>query len=387
MTRILGTLLPVVITVTVLGALTGCTPVLPGSPAPSGSASTPSAIITGSAADTSEPQPVLNIDCPGLVDSTALAGAFPAGVHSVDPLVTQGSLGPDIQSIDVVQAAGGITCEWNNGLPMGGSPDGDSQYVGLQLAVLPRAATGWTGYAAAFPAGVGFQCNSTTPALNCWSEQLVGTTWVSLTMFGVGGQTEARTLTASINSAVSSATAGAPAWTPPSGTKAFGDCTQLLTPAQVATDLGVTDVGIEFSVDPIGGVGFDSTARTNADAVGCEFQYTGQDESVGQVHWLRGGSWAYDRSLAAVPAGWGVLGPATIAGLAAGDRAKIRCNAPDPAAEEFAPVCAVDLLLGGNWIQVLIEPSPYDPYFTANPRSAALAIAAHLVSGFNAHAH
>lgn len=387
MTRTLAVLVPLVGAAALLAALTGCTPVVPGSPAPSGSASTPSAIITGSAADTSEPQPALNIDCPGLVDSTALAGAFPAGVHSVDPLVTQGSLGPDIQSIDVVQAAGGITCEWNNGLPMGGSPDGDSQYVGLQLAVLPRAATGWAGYAAAFPAGVGFQCNSTTPALNCWSEQLVGTTWVSMTMFGVGGQTDARTLTASINSTVSSATAGAPAWTPPSGTKTFGDCTQLLTPAQVATDLGVTDVGIEFSVDPIGGVSFDSAARTNADAVGCVFQYTGEDESVGQVHWLRGGSWAYDRSLAAVPAGWGVLGPATIAGLAAGDRAQIRCIDPTAGDEESVMSCAVDLVLGGNWIQVLVEPSQYDPYLTANPRTAALAIATQLVSAFNAQAH
>ena len=160
----------------------------------------------------------------------------------------------------------------------------------------------------------------------------------------------------------------------------------FLTPSQVATDLGVTDTTIVFSTGD-GGWSLQAAARENANAVGCLFQYAGDDSIAGQVTWLRGGAWAHDAAIAASNPGWGTPTPASIAGLAAGDRATVRCNAPDPSAEEYTPVCTVDLLLGGNWLQVVIEPNPGDLHFTAEPRAAALGVAAQLVSGFNAHAH
>ena len=72
-------------------------------------------------------------------------------------------------------------------------------------------------------------------------------------------------------------------------------------------------------------------------------------------------------------------------GLAAGDRAQIRCLDPS-LNEDGAGECTVDLELGGNWIQVIYSPNPGD-LATADLRTGALAVAAHLVSGYNAHAH
>lgn len=387
MTRILSILVPVALAGAVLGALVGCAPVH-GHHSPSGSPSTPSALVTGRAADTAEPQPGLDIDCAGLVNPAALAAAFPAGVRSVDPLVTQGGFGPDIEDAIMLQAAGGIDCEWNNGLPFSQGAEDVSRYAGLRLSVLPRATSQWALYdAERGAAGEGFQCNTTAPPLICSSEQLIGTTWVSMTLEGVGGQPEARSLATSIGSAVTAARPGAARWTPPSGTKTFGGCAQLLTPAQVASDLGVTAVPMQLNAEPAGGWSIAAAARAQVDAIGCLFQYPGNDSVVGQVNWLRGGAWAYGRGIAAVGGGWGTPAPTSIAGLATGDRAEVGCTDPSLGDEESANLCTVDLLLGGNWIQVIVEPSNLDDHVTVDVRTAALAIAGHLVSAFNAQAH
>jgi len=388
MTRILHTLVPLAVVAAVLGALAGCAPVH-GHHSPGGSPSTPSALVTGRAADTAEPQPGLDIDCAGLVDPAALAAAFPAGVRSVDPLVTQGEFGPDIEDGIMLQAAGGISCEWNNGLRFSEGAEDASRYAGLRLSVLPRAASQWALYDAERGAtGEGFQCyTAAPPPLICSSEQLIGTTWVSMTLENVGGQSEARSLVTSINSVVAAARPGAARWTPPSGTKTFGECTQLLTPSQVAGDLGVTAVPMQLNAEPAGGWSIEAAARAQVDAIGCLFQYPDNDSVVGEVNWLRGGAWAYDRGIAAVGVGWGTPAPTSIASLASGDRAEIGCTDPSLGDEESANICTVDLLLGGNWIQVIIEPSNLDDYVTVDVRTAALAVASQLVSAFNAHAH
>lgn len=385
MTGPLAVLAPVAAAAVLIAALTGCTP--GPLPAPSGSATTPAATVTGAAADTSVPQPILDLDCARLFALPAFAAAYGAAdvLHPVDVLAGQGNDSSNIPDADVIQTLGGISCDWSAGAPT--SVDGDgSAMVEVTLAILPNAATQWARFASTYGAGgTGVHCYA-PGALNCWSDQLVGTNWVELYMYGVGGEPEADALAAAIATAVSSAGPGAPTWTPPSGTKTFGDCTQLLTPAQVATDLGVTGTTIVFT-NGDGGWSIQAAARENANAVGCLLQYADEDNIAGQVTWLRGGSWAHDAAIAASNPGWGTPAAASIAGLASGDRATVRCNAPDPAAEEFAPVCTVDLLLGGNWLQVVLAPTPGDPHFMTDVRASALAVAADLVSGFNAHAH
>jgi len=256
---------------------------------------------------------------------------------------------------------------------------------GIPTVFLPNAATQWAHYDATYgAAGEGVRCNSTPTGVNCISDQLVGTTWVELYMFGVTAEAPSRALAASIATAVSAAAPGAAAWTPPSGTTTFGDCTQLLTPSQVATDLGVTGGGIVFT-QPAGGYSIQAAAQQIAHAEGCLLQYADEDNTAGQITWLRGGAWAFDAALAAADPGSGAITPAPIAGLAAGDRAQIRCLDPS-LNEDGAGECTVDLELGGNWIQVIYSPNPGD-LATADLRTGALAVAAHLVSGYNAHAH
>jgi len=385
MTRPLTLVIPVAAAAVLIAALTGCTPAHGPRPAPSGSASTPSALVTGIAADTSVPQPALDIDCARLFSAPTFAASFTAAVHPVDPLATQASGSPNIPDVDVLQAVGGISCEWSNGIPYIGFHGDGPYYVGAQLSILPNAATQWAEYDRTYgPAGEGVQCNSTPTGLNCVSDQLVGSTWVELYMFGVTAEAPSRALAASIATAVSAAGPGAAAWTPPRGTTTFGDCTQLLTPSQVATDLGVTGAGILFT-QPAGGYSIQTATQQIAHAEGCLLQYTDEDNTAGQITWLRGGAWAYDAALAAADPGAGAITPAPIPGLAAGDRAQVRCLDPS-LNEDGAGECTVDLELGGNWIQVIYSPNPGD-LATADLRTGALAVAAHLVAGYNAHAH
>jgi hypothetical protein len=387
MTAPLAVLVPVAAAAVLVAALTGCTPA-GGHHSPSGAASTPAAIVTGSAADSAVPQAALDLDCARVNALPALAAAYGgAGVmHPIDPLVYQGNISADIPDADVFQTLGGISCNWSNGAPAVSEGEHGAP-IEVQLAILPNAVSQWARYDAMYgAAGEGVQCNSTDVGLDCVSEQLVGTNWVELSMFGVAGESQANDLAAAVSSTVSSAAPGAPAWAPPRGTTTFGNCTQLLTPSQVATDLGLTGTTVQFTT-AAGGWSIQAAARDNADAVGCLFQYADEDNIVGQVNWLRGGAWALDAAVAVSAVGWGTPTPAPIAGLAGGDRAQIRCTDPSVGDGEAPMMCTVDLVLGGNWIQVVIEPSQYDPYINVGARAAALAVAAHLVSGYHAHAH
>jgi len=383
MTRPLAVLAPVTAAAVLIAALTGCTP--GHLPAPHASPSTPSANVTGMAADTSPPQPALDLDCSRLFASPAFAVDYGAGVlHPVDPLVVQGAISSNIPDADVLQSVGGISCDWSNGAPAAPHGGGTTP-VEVSLTVLPHAASTWARYDGLYgAAGEGVQCDMPGPDLNCTSEQLIGTNWMELTMLGIVGETQANDLAAAITAIISSAGPGAGPWTPPRGTTTFGDCTQLLVPTQVATDLGVSGVGIQFT-QPAGGWSIQAATREAAHAEGCLLQFTGEDNIAGQITWLRGGSWAYDPALAAADPGWGVRTAAPISGLAAGDRAQVRCSDPT-LSDEGVTVCTVDLELGGNWIQVIVSPTPGD-HVTADVRTAAVAIAGHLVSGYNAHAH
>jgi hypothetical protein len=120
----------------------------------------------------------------------------------------------------------------------------------------------------------------------------------------------------------------------------------------------------------------------NADALGCLLMYTDEDSAPAQLEWLHGGEWAYD-AVTSEGAGWGAVAPAAIAGLASGDRARVRCTDATVPEYEGLPSCTVDLELGGNWIQVIYEPSDGD-HATAESRAGALALAAHVVAGYNA---
>jgi hypothetical protein len=324
------------------------------------------------------PQPVLDIDCARLAGTSAITAAFGASVHTVDPLITQALSTTTIPDAYVLQTLGGITCEWNNGVPFVGIP-GPTPYVGAQLAILPHAELQWETYLRNHEDS-GFFCPSSDPQLYCESEQLVGSTWVSLVMQGAVSQTQARNLATSIDAVVAAAGPGAPAWTPPSGTGIFGDCASLLTPAQVQADMHVTGSTIFFD-QPHGGWSIQAGARVNADAVGCLLKFTDEDSVPAVVEWLRGGKWAYDAFASYSAESWGTNAPVAIAGLPSGDQARIRCTDPSAPDYEGQPICTVDLALGGNWIQVVYEPADGD-HAGAEPRAGAIALATDLVAGY-----
>jgi hypothetical protein len=324
------------------------------------------------------PQPVLDIDCARLAGTSAITAAFGASVHPVDPLITQALSTTTIPDAYVLQTLGGITCEWNNGVPFVGIP-GPTPYVGAQLAILPHAELQWETYLRNHEDS-GFFCPSSDPQLYCESEQLVGSTWVSLVMQGAVSQTQARNLATSIDAVVAAAGPGAPAWTPPSGTGIFGDCASLLTPAQVQADMHVTGSTIFFD-QPHGGWSIQAGARVNADAVGCLLKFTDEDSVPAVVEWLRGGKWAYDAFASYSAESWGTNAPVAIAGLPSGDQARIRCTDPSAPDYEGQPICTVDLALGGNWIQVVYEPADGD-HAGAEPRAGAIALATDLVAGY-----
>jgi hypothetical protein len=174
-------------------------------------------------------------------------------------------------------------------------------------------------------------------------------------------------LGADVVSAVTAAGSGAALWTPPAGTTALpADCPGVITDATVQSALGLA-VPVQASSGG-GGWSIESGARENWGGPHCYWALLDSDSGVGSLATLPGGAWAWDeaRAFITVPSAPEVV---SIAGLAAGDEAWLRCAAADA-------YCVIDLVLGGNWVEAYIwRDGP-----TPDRRAGALAVGAAIVA-------
>jgi hypothetical protein len=358
----------IVAVTTLLIALTACTDPVP-TPTPTASASsepTPSPTL----APISAPAPVLDVDCAALVGDATLVGAFAVAVSSIDPAESMMAAYPAISPTYQVRSLGGITCEWSNGEPQSNTTGSNPAYVGARVMVLPNATSQWDRYLAYYGASAaGDYCTDGGGSLYCTTDALVGSTWVEVTSVGASSDAAASALGAEVVAAITAAGPGADPWSPPADTAALpADCTGVIPDAAVQSALGI-DVAVQASTGG-GGWSLEAGARENWGGPHCYWAFLDADAGVGSLATLPGGAWAWAeaREFLAHPS---TPESVTIAGLAAGDEAWIRCAAADT-------YCLIDLVIAGNWVEAYVWPD--DSGFAIDHRAGALAIGEAIVA-------
>ncbi|MBX3098421.1 MAG: hypothetical protein KF761_02475 [Salinibacterium sp.] len=347
--------------------LAGCTPTSPETTPTSHPTSTATTSATATAtpvAEASAPTPRFALTCSDL--GLPAAGTFTSAVTPRDPIALYAGAVGSLPRLTPIQAMGGLLCEVSNGVPHATVVGSAPGYAGVLLSILPRATDQWSRYAATYGiAGTrGFFCNDST----CTGDELVGEYWLSAAGDGVADSVALDSYLAAIATMIAALPASTPAWTPPATTIPLGStCADIVSNAAVSAAAGVSVMALS------GGGGWSAwaAARAELSAASCFWGVEGTEHGPGSLSSIPGGDWAARSYLliATVP-----TAPVSISlvGLGAGDTASLRCSSTQ---------CFLDLVAGGNWIQIAIDEGPDTPSGAENTaRAIAEAVLAQLYS-------
>ncbi|MRX43119.1 hypothetical protein [Agromyces kandeliae] len=309
------------------------------SPTTEAAAPTPSGVPTESAAPGSiPPESRYDLGCDDLVPASLVGDVFAAPVEATDPLVTASSAGIALPRMTSIIAVGGLACEWSNGEPYNSRYGANPAHVGLLVTVVPPQAGGWSDTAVRF----GMPATATScGGWSCTATQVASGAWVQAQAMDGSGEPDPTAFGRVVDAAVAAIDAASPPGPQATtGSAIPGDCQAVVPDAVVESVTGVADV-VETSW--AGGWSEWAEAKTIAGDRGCLWLRADADEVVVGTDWVRGGRWAYDR----IADGGGLMQAGSDLGLdlVAPDLAVLRC---DPADGH----CAVDLLIGADWVQV-----------------------------------
>lgn len=347
-----------------LALLSGCAGAKPAStPTDVPSELTPTP--TFPAAEPTVPQPVFDLTCDDLA-TEALTALLPADEDRVardgGARLTNDSSGPGAQYS--VRSLGGLACEWSNGLTR--SADGMVTLVGVEVMILPNGTSQYERWIAGYLDGTA-SCRGVP--LYCDSNELVGTTWVSITATATTGDGFAD-YAAKVRDLVANAGPGAAPWVPETTVGASG-CDGIIAAPAISAALGIEKA---YSGEPhAGGWSIEAAAKANFGTVQCVWHAEDPEDAVGFLTALPGGVWAWKQVASALTK------PATpvtmdLAGLAVGDEAWVRCADADTR-------CVVDLILGSDWIEFSVWVGDSESTSALDVRTGVTAIATEIVNG------
>ncbi|MCU1534843.1 MAG: hypothetical protein JWR53_1324 [Glaciihabitans sp.] len=337
-------------------------PTVPSAPTSAPVVSTPRATPTA-APEAQLPTPRLDIGCSDLAASATLASTFTDPVEARDPGVDAGARGFAIDPAYFVQTDGGLACSWNNGLPEYRKDGNYGGRQGVTLLVLPNdnPSKGFAKYKKYYSLATNTEinCFQGGEVPNCYVNALVNDYWVSAVVTGMDASTTAsekklakktKPLIDGILAGVGASAAPTPQWSPPSTTLALPhSCSGYVAASTLKAKLGLATAVTARHFGEGGGWSLEASAALNAHADGCIWTIPASDSSVAALDVLPGGAWALS---SATPFMTGPSAPTevTIAGLTDADGAWIRCGAKDDG-------CILDLAVGGNWIEVIVNSS------------------------------
>jgi hypothetical protein len=275
--------------------------------------------------------------------------------------VTNNGAGPAAQYS--LRSLGGLACEWSNGLTR--SPDGTITLVGVEVMILPEGTSQYERWIAGYLDGSP-SCRG--EPVYCDSNELIGTTWVSITATATTGEGFAD-YAAEVRDRVTNAGSGAAPWVPET-TLGPGGCGGIIADAAMSTALGIDLLG---GPPHAGGWSIQAAADANFGTLQCIWYARDSDHPVSFLAALPGGAWAWkeaapDLTNPSVPVALDVPG------LAAEDEAWIRCT-------DLAAPCIVDLILGNDWIEFRVWNEDQVNVPVVEPRTGAVAIATAIVAG------
>jgi hypothetical protein len=343
-------------------ALAGCAPavIAPTSTPSSAPTSTPTPTPPPPAIDVTAPVAQISTPCSGLITPALLLDWQGPGTTLQTPAtVAVGDLADPTVRIpvsDYVRAAGGLDCLWSAG-PYDHYSTSNAAPSYLEVTVQFNATAEYNENAESLGASGGRagECDVDDPGSICQLDDLVGGTWIEIYSRHAVGTGAGGNGIEGIEKAVLAAlsAAGAPSGVPATqaGTTALGaECTDFATTAAVQAALGTS--AAVTATTPSETQSFGSALKTqlwlpSEDAMKnrpCSFM-TGV-KTQARISWIPGGAWAWNenktQTLAEAP-----LQNLQLTGEGPNDSASLRCAAANAS-------CTVDLVLGGNWIEVTV---------------------------------
>lgn len=309
------------------------------------------------------PSPRLSATCEDLIPLQALHAEVGADVEAM-------AEGLYLRRPDdfALRQAGTLNCFWANKAPRPPWKDPDPNKASAELHVIPDARAFWERHdmnlgLIASPDGtfdgepICFGTDYPAFPSTCSFNALVNSYWVMVEVTGIGDGTtasdddlrvSARRLIEPLMKRIAQETETPPLWSPPAGATQPLSCEGALTDEQVVSITGVPDLWFGHNWDGPGTapfiVGFEATGADR-----CHITFTDADSGIGLVTFLPGGAWAFRENLGL----WQADGasPLALKNLRQGEQATIQCEVD---AEEE---CYVDIILGEDWVQVLINGS------------------------------
>jgi hypothetical protein len=338
-----------------LVVLTACGP---GTPTPTGASGSPTpttsdeAEPTDAAAD--RPTPGFGDGCAGLVPASLIETLSP-GAAPHDLLASEYGVRPWIPRNASIGQLRGMLCEWSNGEPYS-SAFGASAFRGIQLVVLPDAASGWIEFTSAhgYDSEAGYL--SCTESIGfCHVDFFADGYWFAGEVYvapRAGLEADFVALVTHLRAEAATFGRAEAPWLPDGHVPMPNDCAVVLPASLVDEVFGVSHDLNEG--DGGGGWSVWAEAMSRTQDWGCGWFGESADFSL---QWLNGGAWLATEL--------GATGgtPLPLTGLAEGDSATISCDAAG---------CHVDLIVGGNWVVATAIGA-------SDPSAAATRLASHVV--------
>jgi hypothetical protein len=301
-------------------------------------------LLVGVSAPASAAPPVssINLSCNKLAAATNPAASFSVPIAQRYSAAVEERTFDQIPDADIIQMAGGLDCDYSNGL-LAGQRD-DSGAVGVNVQYLPYQAAGYWRWASSGLAPVttpdSFFCFGITTS-ECQLETSVGGDWLSVEVQGATSDAIAEDLSYRISTALQLGQK-TPYVPPIYATTLPHGCTTLIRPSVWRAAVGSPVPLVPFPAPP-GWSPMNQAELVNR-SVFCDMDDAMGSASAGSVQTLPGGRWAFLalRSTLTTP---GALTPISVPGMRTGDTAYTRC-APRQAR------CVLDALIATHWVEV-----------------------------------
>jgi hypothetical protein len=285
--------------------------------------------------------PSININCDKLAAATNPLASFSTPVTQRYSALSEERDFGGIPDDNTVQMAGGLACEWSNGLTLDPSSSGGG--VGVRLQFLPYAAAGYWRWASVLgPITTPDNFGCTVLAVDsCQFMTSAGGDWLFVQVQNARSEAVAEDLARRISTALELG-AKTPYVPPVYASPLPSTCDALIRPSKYRVAVGSPTPVVAFT-GPDGWSPVNSAMLANG-ALWCDMGDVTGSHGAGLVQALPGGRWAFAllRSSLTTP---GPLTAIRVDGMTTGDKAFTRCDATHSH-------CVLDALIATHWVEV-----------------------------------
>ena len=293
-------------------------------------------------ASAAPPVPSLNMDCAKVASATNPVAAFTTPVTQRYAAVSELAANPILPSAEIIRTAGGLACEWGNGVALDGGST--SAPVGVRVEYMPFTASGYWRWASGawITTPENFFCTTSNYCQLMTSE---GGDFLYVGVQNARNEVVAQSLARRMSAAIQLGDT-TPFVAPPYAAELDHTCEQIVRPVVWRAAVGAAPALRTYPVPPQWSPV--RNAMLVARAPACAYADVTSVRGAGLLSTMPGGRWSFLilRPLLTTP---GPLTAIAVPEMRAGDTAFTRCDLAHTH-------CILDALIATHWVQVNLLP-------------------------------